>query len=434
MILRIKNARILTQDAQRRTLRGDVWAEDGKITHVGEGKGQADETLDAEGRILLPGLVNTHTHLPMVLLRGYADDLPLERWLRERVWPIEERMDEAVMRIGARLACLELVAGGTTTFNDMYFFEDAIAEEAAQAGLRGYAGWGMADLGKTQSEDEPNPKLGEAETFLKKWAKHGRVRGAIAPHAAYTCGRATYRKAAELAQTYDTLLHTHAHETRTEVYEVEKQKGQRPVPWLESVGALGPRTLLAHCGWVTKEEVKQIARAGARVSHNPVSNLKLATGANFPLPELLAEKVSVGLGTDGAASGNTLDMFEAMKYAALLQKHARWDAALVPAQTALDLATRGGAECLRLGKQVGSIEIGKRADLILVEARRPHLTPWNEPVSHLVYAARAGDVWATVCDGRVLKVGNEYRTLDYDRVLDEAQKATERLVSSVAKT
>lgn len=431
MSLRIKNARILTQDAQRRQLMGDVLVEEGKITQVGEVKGKASETIDAEKRILLPGLVNTHTHLPMVLLRGYGDDLPLEEWLKTRIWPVEDKMDESVMRVGARLAALELIAGGTTTFSDFYFYEDAIAEETAKAGLRGYAGWGMVDVGKVEG-DQPNPKLPEAEVFLKKWSKHERIRGALCPHAAYTCTPSTYRKSAELAATYDTLLHTHAHETRTEVYDVEREKGLRPLAYLEKAGALGPRTLLAHCGWITKEEVKQIGRAGAKVSHNPTSNMKLATGGTIPLPELLAEKATVGLGTDGASSNNALDMFEAMKLATLLQKHSRWDAKLLPAQASFDLATRGGAACLRWEKKIGSIEVGKRADLVLLDVRKPHLTPWIDPVSQLVYAARPSDVHATIVDGAVLKLGPEYRTLKFDAVLDEAQRAADRLLNLAA--
>lgn len=427
MSLRIRGARILTQDAKRRLREADVLVRDGRIAKIGDVKERAEETIDAKGMLLIPGLVNAHTHLAMTLFRGWGDDLALEDWLRTRIWPAEARMTEADVRIGTRLAALELIAGGTTTFNDMYFFEDAVADECAQAGLRGYAGWGMVDEGKV-AESEPNPKLPEAETFLAKWRHHPLVRGAIAPHAAYTCGGATYRRSAELAAKYDTLLHTHAHETRTEVYDVQARKGKRPLAFLESHGALGSRTVLAHCGWTTKDEVRTIARAGAGVAHCPVSNLKLATGGVMPLPEFLAEKARVGLGTDGPASNNTLDLFETMKFTALLHKHARWDATVLPAQTVFDLATLGGAAALGLEDRVGSIEVGKRADLALVNPRRARLTPLHDPVSHLVYAARAEDVHATIVDGRVLKLGDEYRTLKADRVLDEAQRAAERLV------
>jgi len=430
--LRVKGAKVITQDAKRRVLDADVLVDEGRIETVGDVKGRVDETIDAKGMWLLPGLINAHTHLAMTLLRGYGDDLPLEEWLRSRIWPAEDRMKEADVRIGTRLAALELVTGGTTTFNDMYFFEDAVADECAQAGLRGIAGWGMVDVGKV-GPDEPNPRLPEIERFLAKWQTHPLVRGAPAPHAVYTCGPATYARSAELANQYDTLLHTHAHETRTEVYDVLKLKAMRPLAFLQKHGALSQRSLLAHCGWVTKEEVKTIASAGAGVAHCPVSNMKLATGGTMPLPEFLAAGANVGLGTDGPASNNTLDLFETMKFAALVHKQARWSATVAPAQTVLDLATRDGAAALRMGDRVGSIEAGKRADLVLVDPRSPRLTPVHDPVSHLVYAARAEDVHATIVDGKILKLGDDYRTLKPDRILDEAQKTAERLTVPLEK-
>lgn len=430
MNLRIKGARVITQDAHRRILETDVWIRDGRIHHIGEQTEKAEETIDARGMLLMPGLVNAHTHLAMTLLRGYGDDLTLEDWLRTRIWPIEDRMKEDDIRIGTRLAALELIAGGTTSFLDMYFFEDAVADECAHAGLRGFAGWGMVDIGKTQGDDDPNPRLGEAETFLNKWKDHPRVKGAIGPHAVYTCGTATYQKSLELARRYDTLLTTHAHETRTEVYEVQKNKGRRPIPWLDERGILNERTVLGHCGWTTKEEAKLLGRTRTGVAHCPVSNQKLATAGTAPVPEFIDAGVNVGLGTDGAASNNTLDMFETMKFTALLHKHARWDATILPAQQVLDLATLGGARALRLGNHIGSVEVGKQADLVLVRTDRARMTPVHDSVSQLVYSAHADDVHATIVDGAVLKLGDEYRTLDPGRVLDEAQKAANRLTAA----
>lgn len=428
MRLLVKGGKVVTQDAHRRILDADVFVEDGVVRKVGDVRDKADETIDAKGLWVLPGLVNTHNHLAMTLLRGYGDDLPLEEWLRTRIWPAEDRMKEADIRAGTQLAALELVAGGTTTFNDFYFFEDAVADEMAKAGLRGYAGWGMVDVGKALV-DGANPKLGEAEAFLKKWQHHPLVRGAMCPHAAYTCTGETFRRSAMLAAKYDTLLHTHAHETRTEVYDVVKTKGVRPLAYLDQHGALTDRTVLAHCGWVTKDEVRRIAASGAGVAHCPVSNAKLATGGQVPTPEFLAAKAKLGLGTDGPASNNTQDMFETMKWSTLVVKNARWDATLLPHQTVLDLATRGGAAVLRLQDQVGSIEVGKRADLVLLDPRRPHLQPVHDVVSQVVYAARSTDVHATIVDGKVLKLGDDYRTLQPDRIYDEAQKAADRLVA-----
>lgn len=430
MSLLIRGARILTQDAQRRELEGDVLVEGGVIRQVGEVKrAKADERIDAKGMILLPGLVNAHTHLPMSLFRGWADDLPLDEWLKTRIWPAEDKLTEPDVRAGTRLALLELIAGGTTTFNDMYFFEDAVAEEADQAGLRGWAGFGMVDVGKVQSDAEANPRFPECEAFVKRWAEHPRVRAAPAPHAPNTCGPETFRRSYALAEKFDAIVHTHLSETREEVYGVEQARGKRPPAFLESCGALGSRTVLAHCGWITKDEVRALAKARAKVAHCPVSNMKLATGGACPVPELLEAGVEVGLGTDGAASNNSLDLFETMKFASLLPKHLRWDARVIPAQTSLDLATRGGAAALRWADRIGSVEVGKRADLILVDPKAPHLRPLHHAASQLVYAGRASDVHATIVDGRVLKLGPEFRTLQPDRVFAEAEKAAARVVS-----
>ncbi|MBI2078899.1 MAG: amidohydrolase [Euryarchaeota archaeon] len=430
MSLLVRGARILTQDAQRRTVDGDVLVEDGKIAKVGGViKAKVDETIDAKGKLLIPGLVNTHTHLPMVLFRGWGDDLLLDDWLKTRIWPAEDKMNESDMRAGTRLAALEMIESGTTCFNDMYFFEDAVADEAEQAGLRGWAGFGMVDAGKV-GPDEPNPKMAECEAFVKKWAKKGRVRASPAPHAPYTCGPVTYRRTMEIAEKYDTVLHTHMSETRGEVYDVEKTRGARPPKYLENSKALGKRSVLAHCGWVTKDEVNAVAKAGASVSHNPVSNMKLATGGACPVPEFLAAKADVGLGTDGAASNNSLDMFETMKFAALLHKHLRWDAKLLPAQTIFDLATRGGAAALKWGDRIGSIEVGKRADLVLVDLDDPRLRPMHDPVSQLVYAGPSRPVHATIVDGAVLKLGDEFRTLKPDAVIQAAEKAAGRLTAA----
>lgn len=428
----IRGARILTQDATRRTLVGDVLVEDGKIAKVGQVNGaKAAETIDAKGMLLIPGLVNTHTHLPMVLFRGYGDDLPLDEWLKTRIWPAEEKMTEMDMRVGTRLAALEMLMSGTTTFNDMYFFEDSIAEEADKAGLRGWAGWGMVDIGKTKSDADPNPNIPACETFVKKWAKNPRVRGAPAPHATYTCGPETIRQMYQIAVTYDTVFHTHMSETRNEVYDTEAKRGKRPPAILQDWGGMGDRTVLAHCGWITKDEVRDVAKAGAKVAHCPVSNMKLATGGAAPVPEMLDAHVSVGLGTDGGASNNSLDMFETMKFTSLLPKHLRWDARVLPAQTSFDLATRGGAAALRLDKKVGSIEVGKQADLVLVSLRSPRMQPLHDPVSQLVYAGHGSDVFATIVDGRILKLGDEYRTLQPDRVFDEAGRAAARIIDNV---
>lgn len=424
MSLLIRDARILTQDDQRRRLRGNVHVDDGRVASVGDDAPEADTVVDADGRILIPGLVNAHAHIAMSLLRGYGDDLPLMRWLEDRIWPAEDRMDEQAVRAGTRLGLLELIAGGTTTYHDMYMHVEAMAEETDAAGLRAIVSWGLADSGKTPA-GLANPAMEDVAAYLDRWRDHPRVRGGPGPHAVYTCHDETIRSCAELARTHGTRFHIHAHETRDEVYETEAKRGLRPIGLLASLGALNERTVLAHCGWMTKAEVGQVAQAGASVVHCPVSNLKLATGGVTPLPELLEAGVAVGLGTDGPASNNSLDMFETMKFTALLHKHARWDARVADAQTVFDLATRGGAATLGLADEIGSIEPGKRADLVLVDPHRPHLTPMFDPVSHLVYAAGAADVALTVVDGKVLYEEGAFTTLDPKTVMRAAREVAE---------
>ncbi|MCA1819765.1 MAG: amidohydrolase, partial [Halobacteriales archaeon] len=346
--LLVRNATTVTQDDSRRVLHGDVYVEDERITHVGEVKGrrEADQTIDGTGQVLLPGLVNLHTHLPMGLLRGFGDDMRLEAWLKDRIWPAEERLTPETMRAGAALGTLEMIASGTTSFLDMYMWqESAIAPAVRASGLRAWLGEGMVDIGKTPI-DVPNAKLPAIERFVKATAKDPLVKACPAPHGGYTCHPVTFAESARIARENGVPLHTHCSETRTEVYDVLARHGKRPLQHMAEAGAVGPGTVLAHCGWVTKAEVEAIAKAGAAVAHCPVSNLKLAAGGVAPVPELQAAGAKVGLGTDGAASNNTLDMFETMKFAALVQKNHRWDATVLPAQRVLDMATRDAADAL----------------------------------------------------------------------------------------
>lgn len=403
--LLIRNATILTQDDSRRVVEGDVFVEDSRITHVGQvaGRNEADHTIDGTGQVLLPGLINLHTHLPMTLFRGYGDDMLLEPWLKDRIWPAEDRFTPETMRAGADLGLLEMMLSGTTSFLDMYMMqEQAIAPAVRDAGMRAWLGEGMVDVGRTEPS-EANRKLPAIERFVKATAKDPLVRGCPAPHAATTCHDVTYRESARIADEHGVPMHTHCSETRTEVHATQQAHGKRPVARLQDAGALGRNAVLAHCGWITKEEVGAIAQAGASVAHCPVSNLKLATGGVAPVPELQAAGAKVGLGTDGAASNNTLDMFQTMKFAALVQKQHRWDATVLAAQRVLDMATRDAADALHR-PDLGRIVPGATADLCLVDFRRPHLVPRHNAVSNLVYAAGGADVSATVVAGRPLVV------------------------------
>jgi 5-methylthioadenosine/S-adenosylhomocysteine deaminase len=430
--LLVRNATLVTQDDSRRVLHGDLYCEDGRITHVGRvaGRKEADRTIDGTGQVVLPGLINLHTHLAMGLFRGHGDDMPLERWLSERIWPAEERIDERAMRAGVELGLAELVRSGTTSFLDMYWMEETVVAPASRAaGVRAWAGEGMVDVGQTEA-GQPNRKVKDLERLLK--AHRARpdplVTPCPAPHGTYTCNLETYAEAARLSAEAEVPLHTHCSETRTEVHDVEARTGRRPVARLKEAGALGARTVLAHCGWVTKGEVAEIAAARSSVAHCPVSNLKLATGGVAPVPELHDAGVRVGLGTDGAASNNTLDLFQTMKFAALVQKQHRWDATVLPAQRVLDMATRDAADALHR-PDLGRLAPGAAADLAVVDFRRPHLVPCHDAVSHLVYAAGGADVSATVVGGRVLMQDGRLETLDLQRILGDAQELAEALVS-----
>lgn len=427
--LRIRNATVVTQDDQRRVVEGDLFVEEGRITHVGDIKGrkEADRTLDGTGQVVLPGLVNLHTHLPMTLFRGTGDDLHLEEWLSTRIWPAEAKLDAAAMKAGADLGLLEMIASGTTSFLDMYWMEEEVLAPACRsAGVRAWLGEGMVDVGQTPA-GEPNKKLAAIERFVKSAKRDPLVTPCPAPHGTYTCHDATYQESARISREHGVPLHTHCSETRTEVYDVQARTGQRPVGQLAKTGALHDRAVLAHCGWVTKEEARSIGAAQASVAHCPVSNLKLATGGVAPVPELQAAGVKVGLGTDGAASNNTLDLFETMKFAALVQKNHRWDATVLPAQRVLDMATRDGADALHR-PDLGRIQIGATADLVMVDFRRPHLVPRHDAVSHLVYAASGRDVSATIVAGKVLMAEGRVETMDAAQVMAEAQRQARRIV------
>ncbi len=428
MMILIKNASIIPQNEKRQTVKNDIYIEDDKISQIAPSiKVEAEYVIDGEKKLVLPGLINTHTHLPMTLMRGYGDELSLEKWLNECIWPIEARLDKKFVGAGAKLSLLEMISTGTTCFVDMYFFEDLLATVAKKVGMRGYMGFAIIDFDTPEMPKER--LLSECEKFCRKWINDDLITPVVAPHSTYSCSPEKFQKASEMAQNYGVLLHTHCSETRKEVYDVKKRYGMRPVEHLKKLGVLNENTLLAHCGWITKGEIKEIATTGARVSYNPVSNMKLATGGYAPIPELLQAGVLVGLGTDGAASNNSLDMFESMKFATLLQKQHRWNPSIMSAQTVLDMATIGGANCL--GINVGSIEEGRKADLIMIDLDKPNMIPRHNLVSNLVYSVKGCDVSTTIVNGKLLMLEREFLTLDYEKVLEDAEEAARELVSKI---
>jgi 5-methylthioadenosine/S-adenosylhomocysteine deaminase len=429
MSILIKNSTILTQNDSRRQIHGDLYIDDHVIVECSEKPLalEAEYKIDGTNRLVLPGLINTHTHIPMTLFRGYGDDMLLGDWLAQRIWHVEAKLDKKAVEIGTELGLLEMISSGTTSYLDMYFFEEAIAKVTERVGMRGFLGFALIDFDTPEYKAEE--LIQQCEQFVRRWKNNALISPLIAPHSTYSCKPETLQNALEVATKYHVPLHTHCSETRDEVYDVEKKYGVRPVEQLKKHGLLQKNTILAHCGWITKNEILDMKNAGVSVSHCPVSNMKIATGGFTPVPELLDAHVPVGLGTDGAASNNTLDMFETMKFCALVHKNHRWDPTVLPAQTVVDLATLGGAACLDMKNTLGSLEEGKVADLIMIDLKKPHLTPLHDPVSHLVYAVRGTDVCTTIVNGTPLMLEKEYLTIDVEKTLEQSKKIASELTS-----
>ncbi len=390
----------------------------------------ADETIEAGGQVILPGLVNAHTHAPMVLYRGLADDLALMDWLNHYIFPGEAKtVSPEFVRAGTRLAAFEMIESGTTTFADMYYFEDDIADVTRAAGLRAVLGQSIIRF-PVPDAATPAAGLERAEAFIAKWRTDPLVTPAVAPHSAYTLDSETLKAARALASRYDVPLLIHLAETKDEVQIVQQAHRRSPADYLESLGVWTGRSLAAHAVWLDDADMAMLARRGVGLAHNPESNMKLASGV-AAVPAWLRRGIRAGLGTDGAASNNDLDMFEATRVAALLQKVATGNPRALPAREALELATRRGAEALGLGDRIGSLEPGKQADLIAVAMDGPRQTPMFDPLSHLVYVTRGGDVSTTIVAGRVLMRNRRVLTLDRAAVLSEARLMAERVRAAV---
>jgi len=402
---------------------------DGRIEQVGKGSSDsADVVVNGHGKIVLPGLINAHTHLSMCLFRGYADDMVLQDWLRKKIWPLEGKLTGEACYQGALLGAAEMILSGTTTFMDMYFYMEDVAKAVNEAGLRAFLSYGMIDIFDPAKTPIERKKSEELFNFIQQLGV-SRIRFALAPHAPYTCSAETLLWAKEFAEKNDTLIHIHIAETRKEQADFQKQHNLRVVEYLDKIGALSRKMVGAHCVWLTKSEVGLLAKASASATHCPVSNMKLASGGVAPLPEMFDAGVAVSLGTDGAASNNTLDMFETMKVCALLHKAHRWDPTILNAQRVLDLATIEGARALGMEAQIGSIDVGKRADIILLDANQPNLNPIYGPdtvVSDLVYSASSGNVNTTIIDGQVLMENRQLKTIDLSSTLASAKELVNR--------
>ena len=425
MSLLLRGGHVVTQNAAREVVRGDVLVEGGRVAAVGDVRGSADTVIDCTDCAVLPGLINTHHHVANTLLRGVADDVPLEAML-EKAFKVDAQLTRRDVQMGALLGCVEMLKSGTTSFHDLFYWEDEVARGAREAGIRGFLSWVVLDEAFTTQRGSP---LKNAEQFVRKVRGDDLVTPSVGLQGVYVCSEETYAGARELAEREDVGLHTHLSETRAEVYNHRKKTGMRPVEWLEKVGFLCDRLVAAHCVWVTLNEVRALARHGVKVSHCPTSNMKLASGGVAPLPEMFEAGVTVSLGTDSPISNNGMDLFQEMKVAALLHKSSRWDASVLPAQKALDLATVDAARALRVEDRLGSIEPGKAADLAVVDLRTPHATPFSRDnlIRHLVYACRGSDVRTTIVNGEVVVDGGTVKTVDEGVVIDRVQEIAREL-------
>jgi 5-methylthioadenosine/S-adenosylhomocysteine deaminase len=431
----IHNALVLTMAPGAGPLpQGYVAVKKGKIAAVGQTGALPDlpaarERLNAQGALLLPGLVNTHCHAPMVWFRGLADDLSLQQWLTEVIFPAEGGwLDAGKVYQGALLAAAEMIRGGITTVADGYFFEAAVRQALADAGLRAVVAQGVVDF-PAPGVPDPARNLEVAANFLDSGVKYrDRITSAIFCHSPYTCGPQTLQKAKDLTRARGVPFFLHLAETREEVASLKSRTGRSPGAYLDHLGLLDDLTVAVHAVWLSPGDQEILAQRGVKVSHCPESNLKLAAGV-APIPALLELGVTVGLGTDGAASNNNLDLWGEMGQAARLHKVWGRDPTLMPAARVAALATREGARVLGLGDATGTLEIGKAADLIVVDVAQPHLTPLYDPYSHLVYAARAADVRHVMVGGRWLLSDRQFTTLDWPALAGAARNHCRDLAS-----
>ena len=417
--LLLTNALVLTMDEQFSIHSpGSVAITGREIVAIGDVAGEFEpaQTVDCRGRVVMPGLVNAHTHAPMTLLRGLADDLRLDVWLMGYMMPVErEFVRPDFVALGTALACAEMIRSGTTCFADMYYFEDVVADATASAGLRALCSQTVLKF-PTPDAASYEDALASARAFIAKWKGHPLIVPSVAPHAPYTCTAEIFRACAELAAEFDVPLHTHLAETALEVERSRAEHGMPVIPWAKKQRLFDARVLAAHCVHVDEGEIRTLHDEHAGVAHNPTSNLKLGSGV-APVAKMIDLGVNVGIGTDGAASNNDLDMFEETRLAALLAKGTSGDPTAIAARTALAMATRLGARAMHLGAITGSLEPGKRADIIVVDLDQSHATPRfsrdaNAIYSQLVYAAKSTDVVDTMCDGRWLMRDRRLLKLD----------------------
>jgi 5-methylthioadenosine/S-adenosylhomocysteine deaminase len=387
--------------------------------------------IDARGKLVMPGFINGHTHVPMTLFRGLHDDVTLDDWLRKYIFPAEAKnVTEDFVRWGTRLAAAEQIRSGVTTFADMYYFEDAVAEETKAAGMRGVLGETWIDFPAPDNKNETE-MLRYTDTFLKKWNGDSLIHAAVAPHSIYTCSQKTLQDAAGLARKYHAPILIHVAEMKKEWDDSEKQNGLSPVQFLDKIGILGPEVVAAHCIFVDDADRKTLTQRQVGCVHNPSSNMMLASGVSR-VPEMRAAGIAVGLGTDGpAGSNNDLDLMEEIDLAAKLAKITKMDPLALNAKAVVEMATIEGARALHMEKEIGSLESGKKADLIVIGLDRPNAVPMYEVYAQLAYALKGNDIETVVIGGRVVMRDHQLLTVKEDEVVPKAREYGKRIAASL---
>jgi len=436
----VRGGTVVTMDGSRRVIEnGGVAVKSGRIVAVDKTAAidrnyAAREVVNATGKVVIPGLINGHTHVPMTLFRGLADDLDLQEWLNKYIFPAEAKnVTEEFVRVGTRLGLAEMIRGGTTTYCDMYYFEDAIADETFKAGMRGVLGETVIDFAVADNKTNEQA-MAYVEKFVSHWKGNALIVPAIAPHAPYTVSEDHLKAVRAFSDRTGAPIVTHISETKREVDDSIKAKGASPIDYLNRIGFLGDRVIAAHVVWPSEEELSLLKKLGVGIVHNPQSNMKLASGV-APVPEMLKDDLPVGLGTDGAASNNDLNLWEEMDTAAKLHKLISRDPKVVNAEQAFEMATIRGARALHLEKEIGSIETGKRADIVIVDLDDLNQTPYYNIYSDLVYATKAADVRTVIIEGRVIMRDRRLLTLNEETIKADARRFRERIIISLgAKT
>ena len=427
----IKNALILNpnnfeEKVQSLLIKNDLIAE--IADEIDEGN--VDKIIDASGKVLLPGFVNTHTHLSMTLFRGLADDLSLDSWLNDHIWPMEANLNGDYCYIGALLGAVELIKSGTTTFSDMYFYMEDVARAVDEAGIRAVLSYGMIDFGdaeKREAEIKENLTLFENCNGMAD----GRIKVFFGPHSPYTASEELLIKVRQLADEYNMGIHIHVSETQKEIDDVSAEKGLRPFEYLDKIGFLGPDVVAAHSVWLSDEEIEIIKKNDVKISHNPCSNMKLASGV-APVSKLIENDICVSIGTDGASSNNNLDLIEELKTASLLQKVSTLDPNVLNSYEAIAMGTIKGAEALGLDDEIGSIEVGKKADIILIDTNCANMVPDSSTLtSNIIYSANGSNVDTTICNGKILMENKKLTVLDEQEIYDKAREAIKNLKEAI---